>query len=491
MDSAAEVGHAGDRGVIVVMKAVKAVGAKGARKVDTAMSQTPKHNPIEVPAMAMPGGEADPYGWVERCVWTERMMDALRRGGPEGGRWFSLHDKVFAEKTLRAAYARVAANGGSAGVDHVSVEQFGDRLDDEIARLVAGWQAGTYQPQAVRRVLIPKPGTIERRPLGIPTVRDRVVQTALTMVLEPIFEVSFSDHSYGFRPGRRAHDALAEVLSHLKEGKVHVVDADLKNCFDTIPHRRLVKKVHGKVTDPRVLELIEAFLKAGVMSNGEITEPEAGTPQGGVISPLLANIYLDGLDQMLASHGLTMVRYADDFVVMCHTSTEAERALDLVRSWTVEAGLMLHPEKTRLVDMGQPDAYVDFLGFRLKRHRDRNGGERILRLVRPKSLVRIKDAVRHLTRRTSGDSLPTIIGWLNRTLIGWSGYFRSAHASIHDQLDGMIRRRLRSILCKRNGVSCWGAGTANQRWPNSYLENLGLVSLTARAEAFHRSLETH
>ena len=449
------------------------------------MTQDPKQNPNEVP-MATPGGEADPYGWVERAVWTERMVECLRRGGPEGGRWYSLHDKVFTEKTLRAAYGRVAANGGAPGVDRVTVEQFGERLEDEIRRLMSAWEAGTFRPQAVRRTWIPKPGTNERRPLGIPTVRDRVVQAALALVLEPIFEATFSEHSYGFRPKRRAQDALSVALAHLNSGAVHVVDADLKGYFDTIPHSRLVKAVHRKVTDPRVLELIEAFLKAGVMESGEVTEPEAGTPQGGVISPLLANIYLNDLDHLMAGKGLAMVRYADDFVIFCRSSEEAQHALSVVRTWTVEAGLALHPTKTRVVDMGQVDAFVDFLGYRFKRHRRKDGGESFLRLVRPKSQDRIRDSIRRLTPRTSGDSLPTLIGWLNLTLRGWFAYFRSAQANIHEQLDEMTRRRLRSLLCKRHGVSSWGNGIAHQRWPTATFAKLGLFSLAAaRVEYIH------
>ena len=183
------------------------------------MSHDAKKHPAEVPARAVLSGEADPYGWVERAVWTERMLDALRSGGPEGGRWYWLHDKVFAEKTLRAAFARVKRNGGAPGVDGMTVEAFGSRLDEEIARLRSAWLAGTYRPQAIRRTWIPKPGTDEQRPLGIPTVRDRVVQAALVLVLEPIFESTFSEHSHGFRPGRSAHGALEGGARPPQDGK--------------------------------------------------------------------------------------------------------------------------------------------------------------------------------------------------------------------------------------------------------------------------------
>jgi RNA-directed DNA polymerase len=271
------------------------------------------------------------------------------------------------EKTLRAAITRVARNGGAPGVDGMTVEAFGSRLDEEIARLCRAWKAGDYRPQALRQAWIPKSGTDEQRPLGIPTVRDRVVQAALVLALEPIFESTFSEHSHGFRPGRSAHGALEAVLGHLEAGKVWVVDADLKEYFDSIPHERLLAVVHRKVTDQRVLKLIGAFLKAGALKGTELATPEAGTPQGGVISPLLANIYLNDLDHLMTQMGMAMERYADDFVIHCGTREEAERALATVREWTAQAGLTLHPSKTRLVDLGQPGAYRRAGGLELAR----------------------------------------------------------------------------------------------------------------------------
>ncbi|MBA2687464.1 MAG: group II intron reverse transcriptase/maturase, partial [Gemmatimonadaceae bacterium] len=298
---------------------------------------------------------------------------------------------MFSAKALRAGYARVAANAGAPGVDGKTVEQYGERQEEEIERLIASWKAGTYRPQAVRRTWIPKPGSREQRPLGIPTVRDRVVQAALLMVLEPIFEDSFHDRSYGFRPGRSAQHASGVVLSGLKAGRLLVVDADLKGYFDSIPHARLLEAVRRKVTDGRILDLIGMFLKAGVMDGDVITEPVAGTPQGGVISPLLANIYLNDLDHLMAERGLEMVRYADDFVILTRTPAEAQRALDDVREWTAQAGLTLHPDKTRIVDLREHGAWFDFLGYRFQRHDPPDGGDwRILRLVRDKSLTKAK-----------------------------------------------------------------------------------------------------
>jgi RNA-directed DNA polymerase len=441
--------------------------------------------PEEVPAGAVPTGAADPLWFANRQVWTEPMMEALRRGGPEGGRWYWLHDKVFASRTLREAYIQVAANGGAPGVDGVTVEVFGERLDEEITRLQADWKAERLRPQCVRRVWIPKPGSDEQRPLGIPTVRDRVVQAALRLVLEPIFEMDFHARSHGFRPGRKAHDALTEVLCGLKAGNVWVVDADLKGYFDSIPHGPLLKAVHRRVTDRRILGLIEMYLKAGIMEDGVVTESTSGSPQGGVISPLLANIYLNDLDHHMAQAGWMMTRYADDFVVMCPTQEAAERALAAVQAWAGKTGLTLHPTKTRIVNLGEPGNFIDFLGFRLQRHRDRNGREQMLRLVRPKSQAKIIERIRQDTPRTSGKGLEEIIGRLNTVLRGWFAYFRSAHHSIHHRIDQTVRRRLRAILAKRRGAPNWGGGRGHNRWPNDFFTEQGLFSLK---EAHERHL---
>lgn len=352
------------------------------------------------------------WGWVEPTVWTERMLTALVEG-VKGGRWYSLMDKVHPERNLRAAYSRVAANAGAAGVDHVTVTMFEDRLDANLKDLSDALRTGTYRPQAIRRHSIPKPGSQERRPLGIPTVRDRVVQTALRQVLEPIFERDFAAHSYGFRPGKGCKDALRRVDELLKAGYTHAVDADLKSYFDTIPHDRLLALVAKKVSDGKVLSLIDAFLHQGVLDGLEEWTPEQGTPQGAVISPLLSNIYLDPLDHLMAESGFEMVRYADDFVILCRSAEDAARALAVVHDWTASAGLTLHPTKTRVID-AETDPF-DFLGYRFE------GGTR---RPRPKSLDKFKDTVRAQTKRTSGDSLFRIIATLNPTLRGWFEYFK-------------------------------------------------------------------
>ncbi len=288
------------------------------------------------------------------------MLTALEEG-VEGGKWFRLFDKIFSERNLLAAFQKVAQNKGAAGVDHVTTRDFERQLPGAIQALSATLKGGTFTPQAIRRVHIPKPGTTETRPLGIPTVRDRVVQAAMVNVLEPIFERDFAEHSYGFRPGRGCKDALRRVDSLLAKGYVHVVDADLKGYFDSIPHDRLMRRLEERVADGPTLRLVEAFLKADIMDDATRWTPETGAPQGAVLSPLLSNIYLDPLDHLLAEHGYEMVRYADDFVILCKTADDAAQALELVRHWVTDNGLNLHPTKTRIVD-ARTDSF-DFLGY--------------------------------------------------------------------------------------------------------------------------------
>jgi RNA-directed DNA polymerase len=401
------------------------------------------------------------------------MLTALEQG-VLGGKWFSLMDKVYALRNLRRAFERVKANGGAAGVDHVTVEELERHLEANLAKLSQALQGGSYRPQAIRRVWIPKPGGKEKRPLGIPTVRDRVVQAALRAVLEPIFERDFAAQSYGFRPGRGCKDALRRVDSLLKSGYAWVVDADLKSYFDTIPHSPLMARVKEKVSDGRVLELLAAFLTQKVMETAEGWTPEEGTPQGAGISPLLSNIYLDPLDRKMAESGIEMVRYADDFVILCPSETEARQALEQVQSWTVATGLQLHPTKTRIVDARQAGGF-DFLGYHFEQGQ---------RQPRRKSLDKLKDAIRAKTRRANGQSLPVIITNLNRTLQGWFGYFKHSNPATFSVLDAWLRMRLRSILRKRRGRLGPGLGLDHLRWPNVFFAEQGLFSLaTAYATA--------
>ena len=325
---------------------------------------------------------------------------------------------------------------------------------------------------------------------------DKVSTDRTLQLVEPIFENRFAKHSYGFRPGRGCKDALRRVEELIKSGRPHVVEVDIKGYFDAIPHDRLMALVRKHLADGRVLGLIEGFLKQGVMEDAELAKTMAdlpadesqdeshGTPQGGVISPLLANIYLDPLDWLMAGLGFEMVRYADDMVVLCRSQEEAEAALETLRDWMAGAGLTLHPDKTRTVDMTVADSHFDFLGYRFKR--SRRGG--MIRLVRPKSLCKLRESIKPRTRRNNGKSMEAIVADLNRTLPGWFGYFQHVKASQLGEIDGWIRMRLRSILRKRRGLEGRGRGKDHQRWRNCYFKKLGLFCLLDAREAEIASL---
>jgi RNA-directed DNA polymerase len=430
---------------------------------------TAEHRPSAVAVTPTQDGDIRArWGWVEPTVWTDRMLTALETG-VKGGQWFSLIDKMWSEKALDAAWERVRANAGSSGVDGQTVHRFAARAAEHVRRLNAELRADRYRPLAVRRRWLPKPGRREKRPLGIPTVRDRVVQTALRAVLEPIFDRLFAAGSYGFRPGRGCKDALRAVARLLKAGYTWVVDADLQSYFDTIPHERLMALVAEQVADGRLLALLRQYLQGKVMDGMEEWTPEQGTPQGAVISPLLANIYLNPLDHHMAGQGWQMIRYADDFVILCRSREEAERALQTVRDWVTAAGLSLHPAKTRIVH--EATEAFEFLGYRFERGR---------RWPRRKSLDKFKHTIRHHTRRCNGHSLPDIIRRVNATARGWYGYFKHSGKNTFPELDGWIRRRLRAILLKRHGESRWRHTPLDrQRWPNSFLRAQGLFSLAA------------
>ena len=414
---------------------------------------------------------------MEPSVWTERMLTALEEG-VKGGKWFSLIDKVSSEANLRASFEKVRAKRGSAGVDRVTIEMFEAHLEENLERIKRDLISGKYQPQGIRRVWIPKAGSKGKRPLGIPTVRDRVVQGALRHVLEPIFEARFAKESYGFRPGCGAKDALRRVWEWLEAGHTYVVDADLESYYDTIPREPLLKRVEEEVADGKVLDLVGKYLRQEVMESAKHWTPGRGTPQGAVISPLLSNIYLNPLDHKMAKKGYRMVRYADDFVILCRSEEEAQTALREVRRWTGEAGLVLHPGKTRIVDATYPGGF-DFLGYHF---------ERGYRWPRKKSMKKLKDTIRKKTKRTRGDSLEMIIWDVNRTLGGWFEYYKHSHWTTFEPLDGWIRMRLRSILRKRRGGRGRGRGRDHHRWTNNFFAEQGLFSLaTAFVEASQSS----
>jgi len=435
-----------------------------------------KYQPVTVSFAATPAGEPPSVKqWANPCVWTERMLTTLEQG-VRGGRWHTLIDKVYAPANLAAASRTVIGNQGAAGVDHQTVQGFLAHGQEELNALHEALRTNTYRPQAVRRVWIPKPGSKEQRPLGVPTVRDRLVQTALLQVLEPIFDATFSENSFGFRHGRGCQHALERVEALLAAGNVYVVDADLKSYFDTISKPRLMTRIRQKVSDSRVLRMIEMFLEQGVLDGLREWTPETGTPQGAVLSPLLANIYLNPLDHLLAAAGLAMVRYADDFVILCRSPEDAERALALVQRWVAENELTLHPTKTRIVDARTED--FGFLGYHFC-------GD--LRLPREKSLKKFQDAVREKTKRTNGHSLSFTCVRLSCQLRGWFAYFRHCHWSVFRDLDGWIRGRLRSILRKRHKRKGRGRGRDHQRWPNAYFDAQGLFSLSAAHGRFVQS----
>jgi RNA-directed DNA polymerase len=432
----------------------------------------PRDNqPPSVPATAQQGGQGPHrWMWTEPAVWTERMLDALDKG-VKGGKWFRLFDKVFAERNLSASFSKVAANGGAPGVDHITVEAYGHNREANLRNLSMELRDGIFHPHPIRRTFIPKLGSHEQRPLGIPTVRDRIVQGALRHVLEPIFENEFAPCSYGFRPGRGCKDALRRVDELLKSGFLFVVDVDLKSYFDSIPHERLMNRLRERIADGRVLGLVESFLTAGIMNGLDEWEPEAGVPQGAVLSPLLSNIYLNPLDHRAMNQNWQMVRYADDVVVLCRSPSEAEHVLADIRQWCAAEGLTVHPTKTRIVDV-RTDGF-DFLGYHFKTSQ----GGKPIRLPRVKSLRKLKDNIRAKTRRTRGESLQRIVADVNQTLRGWFVYFKHSCQTVFTDLDQWIRMRVRSILRKRAGRRGPGRGSDHQRWPNEFFDRSGLYGL--------------
>jgi RNA-directed DNA polymerase len=401
------------------------------------------------------------------------MLTALE-AGVKGGVWFSLIDKVSAPRVLRWAFAQVSQNDGAAGVDHQTIAMYEQRVEDHTEYLARTLKEGSYQPAAVRRVMIPKVGSKEKRPLGIPTVRDRVVQKALLATIEPIFEREFAEQSYGFRPGRGGKAALRRVDYLLSEGYTWVVDADLQQYFDTIQPEVLMQLVAERIADGRVLKLIERYLQQEVLENLRYWQPETGTPQGAVISPLLSNIYLNPLDHLLAASGIEMVRYADDFVLLCRSAAEAQRALELVQQWIGTVGLMLHPEKTRIVDATQAGGF-DFLGYHF---------ERGYKWPRTKSQQKLKETIRAKTKRTNGQSLQVIIGNVNRSAQGWFGYFKHSHWTTFKPLDQWVRMRLRSVLRRRHKRRGRERRRDRHTWPNRFFTARGLFNfVTAHAVA--------
>jgi len=394
---------------------------------------------------------------VDRVRALQHALYRAAKADP-GRRFHSLRDKVFRRDVLTRAWVDVRRNSGAAGIDRTTlamVEEYGvSRLLEELASEL---REDRYRPLAARRVFIPKPGSKERRPLSIPTVRDRIVQAATKIVLEPIFEADMADCSFGFRPRRSAHDALQVLVDESWRGRRWVVETDIANCFEAIPHEKLMLAVQERVSDQGVLRLLRAMLRAGVMLDGSLTRSESGTPQGGVVSPLLANVYLHRIDRVwdVREHGV-LVRYADDLVVMCKSQQQAEAALARLTALLADLGLEPKAAKTRIVHLQVGGEGLEFLGFhhRLVSSQGRVGGKGVTFLARwptRKAMQRARDRIRELTLR-SRLRLPVevVVEDVNRFLRGWSAYFRYGNsADSFDKINRYARERMAIFIAKR------------------------------------------
>jgi group II intron reverse transcriptase/maturase len=393
----------------------------------------------------------------DRVRDLQRTLYRAAKADPER-RFHALQDKIWRRDVLERAWSQVRTNRGASGIDRITladIEEYGvSRLLDE---LVVELREQRWRPSPSRRVWIPKPGSAGRRPLSIPTVCDRIVQGAVKLVLEPIFEADMAAHSYGFRPRRTAHDALQVLLDESWRGWRWVVETDIASCFDAIPHDRLMALVEKRVADRAILKMLRAMLRVGVMEDGLVRHGTTGTPQGGVISPLLCNVYLNELDQRWTEYDPgVLVRYADDLVVMCRTRRGAEYALETLRRLVGALGLTLREDKTRIVHLVEADAGFDFLGFHHKWLRGRRQHRHVEFLGRwpsRKATQRARDRIRELTARSRlAVEVEQVVEEVNRFLRGWAGYFRYGNSTREfDKIRTYAKLRIALLLAKRHG----------------------------------------
>jgi RNA-directed DNA polymerase len=386
--------------------------------------------------------------------WNEKYHDKFKR--------HSLSGQLWDRRNLNDAWSKVRANKGTGGIDGESIESFGARLEQNLLEIQRLLKEDRYRPGPVKRVYIPKADG-GQRPLGIPTIRDRVVQQALKNILEPIFEEIFLPCSHGYRPGKNAHQAIRKAEAYLKRGYHWEVDADIKGFFDHVDHHILMDLVREKVADGRILNLVEAFLKSGVMNDGDFQATNEGTPQGGVISPLLANIYLNHFDRRMGEQGFLLLRYADDFLIFCKSEWEADKALMTAqRILEQELRLTLHPDKTRIV-MARKKG-VEFLGFRFNGRWRRPGD---------KAMNKFRDAIRHKTRRQQPKNVQMVIDSINPIINGWGRYFGDGTVKkLYQDLDSWVCARIRCFKAKKRTKS-----VIMYTLPRSVLKQMGLVSL--------------